>query len=205
MFREGQTFSFVTLFLLHIHTLRVVAVLCFNFSIQRYFHCCPSIFIDDFLHVYFTNSILFVYVYHLWLQGRFSSAKCHLFWRTPACSFHHAEMWNEKKEVKYLNLLKGAVDHCNEHVEQYNDHSDVIHSIEHITGVLNEFVSVVHNHWLDLRESKNGPKQCFEAFFYAVGFVRGTKRIVNMVHTLYIIRVLSQIHCIHTVIKAIFT
>lgn len=91
----------------------------------------------------------------------------------------------KRKEVKYLNLLKGAVDHCNEHVEQYNDHSDVIHSIEHITGVLNEFVSVVHNHWLHLRESKNGPKQCFEAFFYAVGFVRGTKRTVNMVHTLY--------------------
>lgn len=66
-----------------------------------------------------------------------------------------------------LNLLEGTVDHGDEHVEQHYHHGDVVNPVQHVTNVLDEFVSVIDNDGLDLGQSKYGPEQRLEALFQA--------------------------------------
>lgn len=66
-----------------------------------------------------------------------------------------------------LNLLEGTVDHGDEHVEQHNHHGDVVDPVQHVTDVLDEFVSVIDNDGLDLGQSKYGPEQRLEALLQA--------------------------------------
>lgn len=68
------------------------------------------------------------------------------------------------QKVTNLNLLEGAVNHGDEHVEQHDHHGDVVDSVEHIANVLNEFVPIVDDHGPDLGQSKYSPEQCLEAF-----------------------------------------
>jgi len=67
----------------------------------------------------------------------------------------------------YLNLLEGAVNHGDEHVEQHYHHGNVVDPVQHVTDVLNEFVSVVDDNRLDLRQPKYSPEQRLEALLQA--------------------------------------
>ena len=53
------------------------------------------------------------------------------------------------------------------HVEQHYHHGDVVNPVQHVTNVLDEFVSVIDNDGLDLGQSKYGPEQRLEALFQA--------------------------------------
>lgn len=72
-----------------------------------------------------------------------------------------------------LNLLKGTVDHGDEHVEQHNNHGDVVNPVQHVTNVLNEFVSIIDHNRPDLRQSKYSPEQRLEALLQAGRMHRG--------------------------------
>lgn len=50
-----------------------------------------------------------------------------------------------------LNLLKGTVNHGNEHVEQHYHHGNVVNPIQHVANVLDELVSVVDHNRSDFR------------------------------------------------------
>lgn len=50
-----------------------------------------------------------------------------------------------------LDLLEGAVDHGDEHVEQYYHHGNVVNPVQHVTNVLDEFVPVIDHDRFDLR------------------------------------------------------
>lgn len=67
----------------------------------------------------------------------------------------------------YLNLLEGAVNHGDEHVEQHYHHGDVVHPVEHVTNVLDELVPVVDHHRPDLGQSEYGPEQRLKALLQA--------------------------------------
>lgn len=66
-----------------------------------------------------------------------------------------------------LNLLEGTVNHGNEHVEQHYHHGHVVNSIQHVTNVLDEFVSIIDHDRPDLRQSKDSPEQRLEALLQA--------------------------------------
>lgn len=63
----------------------------------------------------------------------------------------------------YLNLLEGIVNHGDQHVEEDNHHGDVVNTVEDITDVLNEFVSIIDDDRLDLGQTKYSPEQCLKA------------------------------------------
>lgn len=67
----------------------------------------------------------------------------------------------------YLNLLEGAVNHGDEHVEQHYHHGNVVHPVQHIADVLDELVVVVDHYRPDLGQSKYGPEQRLEALLQA--------------------------------------
>lgn len=46
----------------------------------------------------------------------------------------------------YLDFLEGAVEHCNEHVQQHDHHDDVVHPIQNIADILNELVVDVNDY-----------------------------------------------------------
>lgn len=58
----------------------------------------------------------------------------------------------------YLDFLEGAVDHGDKHVEQDNDHGNVVHSVQDIADIFDELVPVINDHGFDLRESENSPE-----------------------------------------------
>ena len=62
-----------------------------------------------------------------------------------------------------LNLLEGAVNHSDEHVEQHYHHGHVVNPVQHVTSVLDEFVSVIDDNRPDLGQSKYSPEQRLEA------------------------------------------
>lgn len=66
-----------------------------------------------------------------------------------------------------LNLLEGAVNHGDEHVEQHYHHGYIVNPVQHVTNVLNEFMSIVDDNRLDLGQSKYSPEQCLEALLQA--------------------------------------
>lgn len=66
-----------------------------------------------------------------------------------------------------LNLLEGAVNHGNEHVEQHYHHGNIVDPIQHVANVLNEFVPVIDHDGPDLGKSKYGPEQRLEALLQA--------------------------------------
>lgn len=66
-----------------------------------------------------------------------------------------------------LNLLERTVNHGNEHVEQHYHHGNVVNPVQHVTNVLDEFVSVIDHNRPDLGQSKYSPEQCFEALLQA--------------------------------------
>lgn len=68
-----------------------------------------------------------------------------------------------QKLQTHLNLLERAVDHRNEHVEEHYHHGNVVDPIQHVANVLDEFMSIINYHRLDLWKPKNSPEQCFEA------------------------------------------
>lgn len=72
---------------------------------------------------------------------------------------------NEEISVGHLNFLEGAVDHGYEHVQQNDDHGNVVNSIEDVAGVFDELVPIIDNDRFHFRKSKYCPKQCFKAFF----------------------------------------
>lgn len=67
----------------------------------------------------------------------------------------------------YLNFLKWAVDHCYEHVEEDDDHGNIVNSIKDIADIFDEFVSIINDDWFNLRKSKNSPEQCFKALLHS--------------------------------------
>lgn len=69
--------------------------------------------------------------------------------------------------ITNLNLLEGTVNHGNEHVEQHYHHGNVVNPIQHVTNVLDEFMSIVDDNRPDLGESKYSPEQCLEALLQA--------------------------------------
>lgn len=74
-----------------------------------------------------------------------------------------------------LDLLEGTVNHGDEHVEQHYHHGNIVDAIEHVTDVLNEFVSVVDDNRSDLRQAKYSPEQSLEALLQA-GWTRDEKK-----------------------------
>lgn len=62
-----------------------------------------------------------------------------------------------------LDLLEGAVNHGDEHVEQHDHHGDVVDAVQHVANVLDELVPIVDDHGPDLGQSKYSPEQCLEA------------------------------------------
>lgn len=69
--------------------------------------------------------------------------------------------------MTHLNLLEGTINHGNEHVEQHYHHGNIVNSVQDVTSVLDEFVSVVDHYGSDLRQSKYSPEQCLEALLQA--------------------------------------
>lgn len=57
-----------------------------------------------------------------------------------------------------LNLLEGTVNHGNEHVQEHYHHGNVVYPVQHVTSVLNEFVSVVDDNGPDFGETKYSPE-----------------------------------------------
>lgn len=86
---------------------------------------------------------------------------------------HVSGIWVIHKLMTNLNLLEGTVDHGDEHVEEHYHHGNVVHPVQHITSVLNEFVSVVDDNRPDLGEAKYSPEQRLEALLQAA---QGSKR-----------------------------
>ncbi len=64
--------------------------------------------------------------------------------------------------IKYLgtnlDLLKGTVNHGDEHVEQHYHHGNVVNSVQHVTNVLDEFVPIIDHNRSDLGQSKYSPE-----------------------------------------------
>lgn len=59
------------------------------------------------------------------------------------CSISLDTLW---MVMTYLNFLEGAVEHGNEHIQQHNHHDDVVHPIQNIANILNEFMVDVDDH-----------------------------------------------------------
>lgn len=76
-----------------------------------------------------------------------------------------------------LNLLEGTVNHGDEHVEEYYHHGNVVHPVQHVTSVLNEFVSVVDDNRPDLGETKYSPEQRLEALLQAAQMHREASKM----------------------------
>ena len=72
--------------------------------------------------------------------------------------FHH-------KQNFYLNFLEWTVDHCDKHVQQDNDHRNIIDSIKNIANIFNKLVFIIDDNWFNFWESKYSPEQCLETFF----------------------------------------
>ena len=66
----------------------------------------------------------------------------------------------------YLDLLVGAVDHGDEHVEQHHHHGDVVDAVQHVADVLDELVVVLQHHRDDLGQPEDGPEQGLEALLH---------------------------------------
>lgn len=66
-----------------------------------------------------------------------------------------------------LNLLEGTVNHGDEHVKKHYHHGNVVYPVEHVTSVLDEFVSVVDDNRPDLGQTKYRPEQRLEALLQA--------------------------------------
>lgn len=58
----------------------------------------------------------------------------------------------------YLNFLKGAVEHCNEHIQQDYHHDNIVHPIQNVANILNEFMLNVNDHRFYFWQAKDGPK-----------------------------------------------
>lgn len=65
---------------------------------------------------------------------------------------------DQSLRTAHLDLLVGAVDHGNEHVEQHHHHGDIVDAIEDITNVLNKLVVIFEHDGRDFRQAKYGPK-----------------------------------------------
>lgn len=46
----------------------------------------------------------------------------------------------------YLDFLEGAVEHCDEHVQQDDHHDDVVHPVQNIAYIFNELMVDVNDH-----------------------------------------------------------
>lgn len=45
----------------------------------------------------------------------------------------------------YLNFLKRAVDHSDEHVEEDDNHDNVVNSIKDIANIFDEFMLIIND------------------------------------------------------------
>lgn len=78
-----------------------------------------------------------------------------------------------------LDLLVGAVDHSDEHVQQNHHHSHVIYPIQDITDVLYELMVVLQDHRGDFRQAKYGPEQSFKTLLHSAETKISKKREVT--------------------------
>lgn len=85
------------------------------------------------------------------------------------CVFAHLHIYVCVCIPDYLNFLKGAVDHSDEHVEQDDDHGNVVHAVQNVADIFDELVPVINDHGFDFRESEYSPEQCFKALLHTVG------------------------------------
>lgn len=76
-----------------------------------------------------------------------------------------------------LNLLEGTVNHGDEHVKEHDHHGNVVYTVQHVTSVLDEFVSVVDDNGPDLGETKYSPEQRLEALLQAAQMHRKANKM----------------------------
>lgn len=66
----------------------------------------------------------------------------------------------------YLNLLVGAVDHSNEHVEKDDHHRDIIDSVQDVADVLYELMVILQHHRDHFRKPEDGPEKSLETLLH---------------------------------------
>lgn len=79
--------------------------------------------------------------------------------------------------LDYLNFLEGAVYHSDEHVEQDDDHGNVVHTVQDVADIFDELVPVINDHGFYLRESEYSPEQRFKALLHTVGGRTARERV----------------------------
>lgn len=67
----------------------------------------------------------------------------------------------------YLYLLVRAVDHGDEHVEENDDHCDIIDAVQYVADVLDEFMVVLKHHRDHFRQPEYGPEEGLEALLHS--------------------------------------
>lgn len=67
----------------------------------------------------------------------------------------------------YLYLLVRAVDHGNEHVEENDDHCDIIDAVQHVADVLYEFMVVLKHHRDHFRQPEYRPEEGLETLLHS--------------------------------------
>ena len=87
-----------------------------------------------------------------------------------------SQLWNLKEPTAsdvtgmfwtHLDLLEGAVEHGDEHVEEDDHHDDVVDAVEDVARVLDELVVGVQYDGSHLGEAEDGPEQGLEALLHA--------------------------------------
>lgn len=106
----------------------------------------------------------------------------------------------------YLYLLVRAVDHGDEHVEENDDHCDIIDAVQYVADVLDEFMVVLKHHRDHFRQPEYGPEEGLEALLHSARNERENvmmkkkkqKTVLDNEHTLSGLLLCHSISCAST-------